>query len=243
MHLIKLNAIDSTNSYLRSRYLNEDLDDFTVITASEQTSGRGQMGTVWESEPGKNIMLSVFKKIDCLAIEQQFYVSMASSLAVLKSLKKMQIPSLFVKWPNDILSDNRKICGVLIESVIRKQKLDAVIVGIGLNVNQTKFNENIAASSLKSLTGITYNLDEVLHDLLIEVKHYVSLLEEGKLEEISEEYHKHLFRKEKPSTFKDSNDNLIMGFIKGVSNTGRLQVLLEDEVLKEFDMKEIKLMY
>ncbi|NER18401.1 biotin--[acetyl-CoA-carboxylase] ligase [Spongiivirga citrea] len=243
MHLIKLNAIDSTNSYLRKRYLDGDLQDFTVVSAAEQTSGRGQMGTVWESDPGKNLMLSVFKKIDCLAIEQQFYVSMASSLAVLKTLKKKQIPSLSVKWPNDILSDNRKICGVLIESIIRKQKLDAIIVGIGLNVNQTTFNKNFPASSLKNLTGVNYNLDEVLHDLLEEVKHYVSLLVESKLDEISQEYHQHLFRKEKPSTFKDQNDNLIMGFIKGVSNSGRLQVLLEDEVLKEFDMKEIKLMY
>jgi len=92
MHLIKLNAIDSTNSYLRKQYLDGDLQDFTVVSATEQTSGRGQMGTVWESEPGKNLMVSVFKKIDCLAIEQQFYVSMASSLAVLKTLKKKQIP-------------------------------------------------------------------------------------------------------------------------------------------------------
>jgi len=116
--------------------MDQDLKDFTVVSANEQTNGRGQMGTVWESEPSKNLMVSVFKKIDCLAIDQQFYVSMASSLAVLKTLKKIQIPNLSVKWPNDILSDNRKICGVLIESIVRKQQLDAIIVGIGLNVNQ-----------------------------------------------------------------------------------------------------------
>lgn len=223
--------------------MDQDLKDFTVVSANEQTNGRGQMGTVWESEPSKNLMVSVFKKIDCLAIDQQFYVSMASSLAVLKTLKKIQIPNLSVKWPNDILSDNRKICGVLIESIVRKQQLDAIIVGIGLNVNQTEFAKDIPASSLKSLTGITYNLDEILHKLLNEVAHYVSFLEESKLEEISKEYHQHLFRKGKPSTFKNKNEDLIMGFIQGVSPTGRLQVLLEDKVLKEYDMKEISLMY
>lgn len=243
MHIIKLNAIDSTNSYLRKRYLDKELEDFTVATANEQTHGRGQMGTTWESESGKNLTLSVFKKINCLAIDQQFYVSMASSLAVLKTLKKMQIHGLSVKWPNDILSDNQKLCGVLIESIVRKQELDAIIVGIGLNVNQTYFSKGINASSLKNITGMHYNIDEVLHDLLIEVKKYVVLLVENKLQQISDEYHNHLFRKDKPSTFKDKKGNLIMGFIKGVSNTGRLQVLLEDEVMKEFDMKELQLMY
>ncbi len=161
MHIIKLNATDSTNSHLRRLYLNQNVEDYTVVQSDFQTQGRGQMGTSWASVKGKNLTFSVFRKIYCLKVEQQFYVSMAISLAVLKALKGMQIPFLSVKWPNDILSDNQKICGVLIESVIKKQQLDAAIIGIGLNVNQVDFERELNASSLKSLTGITYNLDEV----------------------------------------------------------------------------------
>ena len=147
-----------------------------------------------------------------------------------------------IKWPNDLLFEGKKICGILIENVI-KNKLNSTIIGIGINVNQTEFNNLHKASSLKMITGIHYNLDEILHSIIKNTKYYSSILEEGKYEDVKNEYEMSLFRKNKPSTFKDEKGELFPGFIKGVTKYGKLQVLMEDEIVKKFDLKEIQLLY
>ncbi|MEM6722365.1 MAG: biotin--[acetyl-CoA-carboxylase] ligase [Bacteroidota bacterium] len=243
MKIIKLDAIDSTNTYLRQLSLKEKLTDFTVVTAAAQTAGKGQMGTKWDSEKGKNLTFSVFKKVSCLENEEQFYISMATSLAIYKALKHFQIPKLAIKWPNDILSENRKICGILIENVIQNSKMTAAIIGIGVNVNQTDFDIHFNASSLKNITGVHFDLDEVMFHIAAQLKKYATLVTDRAFETLKMEYESLLFRKDKPSTFKDTDGKLFMGFIQGVSEDGKLNVLLEDEILTAFDLKEIRLMY
>ena len=243
MNLIKLDAIDSTNTYLKGLISKNDVEDYTVVLANSQTNGRGQMGTNWVSEASKNLTFSVFKKINCLNNDEQFYLSIATSLAVFKALKKFNIPALKIKWPNDILSANHKICGILIENVIKNGKMSAAIIGIGININQVDFNGVMNASSLKKITGIVYDKEEVLSKIINQIEKYERLILNRNFKELKEEYEHFLFRKEKPSTFKDKNGDLFMGFIKGISGKGLLQVLLEDNVLKEFDLKEIKLLY
>jgi len=243
MHIIKLNAIDSTNTYLKQISSLETLEDYTIVTAKHQTLGRGQMGTIWDSEKGKNLMCSVFKKDYVVSIENQFYISMATSLAIIKALQSFSVPKLYVKWPNDILSENKKICGILIENVIKNNKLEASIIGIGLNVNQTEFKSLPNASSLRIITGTVSNLDELLQRVIENLKYYFNSLETESLNVLKSEYEKRLFRKDKPSTFKNSHGDIFAGFIKGISSLGKLQVVLEDDVLKEFDLKEIQLLY
>ncbi len=243
MKIIKLDAIPSTNALLREKSTKEKLDDYTIVMARKQTAGRGQMGTSWESEEGKNITISVFKKISCLRNHEQFYISMAVSLSLLQAIRGFYLPKLSIKWPNDILSDSEKIGGILIENVIRKRSLDAAIIGIGLNVNQITFKGLPSASSLKKIMGIHFSLDEVLARILSNLTAYATRLEERDFEGLHQEYHHHLFRKDKPSTFKGLDNQIFMGFIKGVSPQGKLKVLMEDEVLKEFGLKELKLLY
>lgn len=243
MKIIKLDAIDSTNTYLRQLSLEEKLEDFTIVTATSQTAGKGQMGTKWSSEEGKNLTFSVFKKVSCLENEEQFYISMATSLAIYNALKHFQIPKLAIKWPNDILSENQKICGILIESVIQNSKMTAAIIGIGLNVNQTTFEVNLNATSLKKITGVHLDLDEVMFYIAAQLKKYSILITDRSFTELKLEYESLLFRKDKPSTFKKTNGDLFMGFIQGVADDGKLNVLLEDEIMTAFDLKEIKLMY
>ena len=243
MNLIKLDAIDSTNSYLKELSTEKSIEDYTVILANYQTSGRGQMGTKWSSQSGKNLTFSVFKKINYLNNDEQFYISIAVSLAVFKALKQFNIPELKIKWPNDILSANQKICGILIETIIKSNRIKAAIIGIGLNVNQTSFPGAINASSLKQITGIIYDRDEILNHITSQMAIHVNLIYEGKFEELKGEYEQYLFRKEKPSTFKSSDGELFMGYIKGITNKGLLNVMLEDNAIKEFDLKEIKLLY
>lgn len=187
-------------------------------------------------------MFSVFKDLSMHVVEFPFYISMAISLAVFKAFKTLNIPDLHIKWPNDILSADKKICGILIENVI-KNKLDYTIIGVGVNVNQTNFEHLPKASSLKNITGIHYDLDEILHLILKYTKEYSSLLEHEKYDFVKNEYENNLFRKNKPSTFRDADGNLFSGFVKGVTKYGKLQVILEDEIVKKYDLKEITLMY
>jgi BirA family biotin operon repressor/biotin-[acetyl-CoA-carboxylase] ligase len=242
MRIIKLNAIDSTNSFLKEMISKEVVADYTIVVTEHQTKGRGQMGTVWNSDKDKNLMFSLFKDLSMHDVEYPFYISMAISLAILKTLKALNIPDLRIKWPNDILSANKKICGILIENVI-KNKLNSTIIGIGVNVNQTKFINLPKASSLKNITGIYYNLDEILKSIIKNTKYYSSLLQDEKYDVVKDEYEANLFRKNKPSTFKNTEGVLFSGFIKGVTKYGKLQVVLEDEIVKKFNLKEITLLY
>ena len=184
----------------------------------------------------------MFKDLSIHVVEFPFYISMAISLAIFKTLKTLNIPDLSIKWPNDILSADKKICGILIENVI-KNKLNSTIIGVGVNVNQTNFQELPQASSLKNITGVHYNLDEVLQRIIKYTKEYSSVLQQGDYEAVKNEYEANLFRKNKPSTFKNAEGDLFSGFIKGVTKYGKLQVILEDEIVKKFDLKEITLLY
>lgn len=243
MHILKLNAIDSTNQYLKELSLSKVIEDFTVVWAHEQQKGKGQMGAKWVSEPGKNLTFSVLKQHCDLNIKDQFLLNICVSLAILDVLQRLSIPNLSVKWPNDILSGTTKICGILVENTLIGNQIQASIIGIGLNVNQLTFNNLTNVSSLKLLLGQTLNLEELLKSIIEDLKAKFSDLENHKYEALTTAYEKNLFRKDKPSTFTDENDKIFMGFIRNVSKEGKLIVELEDAILKEFDLKEIRLMY
>jgi BirA family transcriptional regulator, biotin operon repressor / biotin---[acetyl-CoA-carboxylase] ligase len=243
MYIIKLDAIDSTNSYLKAMTAAKLPKDYTIVVTESQTQGRGQMGTVWKADNGKNLTVSVFKKVSFIKIEQQFYISMVVSIAIYDTLKALNIPHLHIKWPNDILSANKKLCGILIENVIKNNKLHGSIIGFGLNVNQKNFIDLPQASSLSKLTGITYNKDEILTKILDSLKSNFTLLEAKKFAFIKTQYEQLLFRKDKPSTFQCSSSKTFSGIIKGVTDQGQLRVWTEDDIIKTFDFKEVTLMY
>ncbi|PKB43397.1 BirA family biotin operon repressor/biotin-[acetyl-CoA-carboxylase] ligase [Cellulophaga sp. RHA19] len=243
MQIIKLNATNSTNEYLKELIVSTSLDDFTVVAAEKQIQGRGQMGTQWLAEPGKNLTFSVLKKSEGLEVADQFLLNMCVSLAVFEALKELNIPNLAVKWPNDILSANSKICGILIENILTGSKIQSSIIGIGLNVNQLEFNNLPNVSSLKLLRGETFNLDEVLSGILTKLKKYLTADYLNSPDALRALYQEIMFRVDKPSTFKSKEGELFMGFIKGVSSSGRLIVLLEDNIFKEYNLKEIQLLY
>ena len=141
------------------------------------------------------------------------------------------------------MSENKKICGILIENVVKQNRFYESLIGIGLNVNQTDFNNLPMASSLKIISGRLYNLDEVAHVIIKNLKHYFLLLKREQFDVLKAEYESYLFRKDKPSTFLDSEGLVFSGFIKNVSETGSLQVLLEDDIVKEYEFKTITLLY
>lgn len=243
MYIIKLDAIASTNSYLKEISLSKTPKDFTVVVANEQTEGRGQMGTHWQAEASKNLTFSMFKNVSFLDVSDQFYISMAVASGVVNGLNELLIPKLSIKWPNDILSENKKIAGILIENVIKQNKLLGSVIGIGLNVNQKHFNDLPNASSLHLIKGILYNKEEVLHILLKHIEEALNSLDSKNFKTIKEAYEAQLFRIKKPSTFKTPTDQLFSGFIEGITDDGKLKLRLEDEIIKKFDLKEIQLLY
>jgi len=219
------------------------IDDFTTVVTDQQRMGRGQMGTHWQSETGKNLTFSVLKHFDDFKAIDRFQLNIFTSLALVAALKELQVPNIAIKWPNDILSGTSKICGILIENTLSGDKIQHAIIGIGLNVNQNTFDNLENVSSLKLLLGRNLNLDELLDQILVHLKKEFQNLETHTESSFWKSYENLLFRKDKPSTFSDKEGNIFMGFIRGVSKNGKLKVTLEDDILKEFDLKELKLLY
>lgn len=243
MHLIKLDATDSTNAYLRRLLLSNTLKDYTVVTTRQQEHGRGQMGTRWQSEAGKNLTFSVLRNHLNLPVGDSFVLNLCASLAIYSVLKQHKVPELSIKWPNDILSGRSKICGILIENSLLGSKINTSIIGVGLNVNQVYFKKLQNVSSLRLVLGKTFELDVLLRDIVNQLKRRFLGFEEKNAAHLWHAYDNVLFRKGKPSTFEDKDGERFMGLIKGVSKDGRLNVALENAVLKTFDLKEVKLLY
>jgi BirA family biotin operon repressor/biotin-[acetyl-CoA-carboxylase] ligase len=239
MRIIKLNAIDSTNSFLKEMAQSSLLENFTVIVAKEQTKGRGQMGTSWLSEANKNLLCSVFVRFDSFPIKNQVLVNYAVSIAIVNVLNKYKLSKVTIKWPNDILSSNKKMCGLLIENVMQKDEIKSSIIGIGLNVNQINFPINFNATSILKEINKETNIDDFLNQLIAELKIQISYITNSSTNVLKKNYLKYLYKKNIPTMFKDSKGVLFMGKIIDVSIEGKLQIELEDESIKEFGIKEV----
>lgn len=243
MHLIKVNAINSTNSFARELFREKPQLPLTCIVAKKQLEGRGQRGSTWDAEEGKNLTFSVVLPRPDVSPSQQFLLSAAVAISLLKSLEKLELPQLKIKWPNDILSANQKIAGILIENILADGKIAASILGIGLNVNQERFENLPQAASMKMVTATEQDLDLVLQTVLQDLEKNLSGISNDKAQAIIKDYEKYLFRRGIPSTFKLPHGQLITGMINGITPQGKLLVKDEEEKIKEFDLKEVALCY
>jgi len=242
MKLVKLDAIDSTNEFLKVLSLQKDVDNFTVVSAENQTHGKGQMGSVWSTESGKNLIMSVLIK-DCVAeISQLFQLNIAVSLSVIEALKELQIPNLSIKWPNDIMSDAKKIGGILIENTIKSDGTIQSIVGLGLNVNQTKFENLPRATSLALLCNDFFDKELLLVSIVENLKSKTRHLNTNAAA-FKKNYENWLFKKGVPMPFENQSGIRFMGIIQGTNATGKLEILLENDSIVDFDIKEVQMLY
>lgn len=242
MKLIKLDAIDSTNEFLKGLSSNQLLENFTVVTAENQTKGKGQMGSSWLSEPGKNLIMSVLVKDLLQDSSQLFSINKIIAVSVIEALQAFNIPELSIKWPNDIMSYNKKIGGILIENILKNNGVIQSIVGLGLNVNQTDFDQLPKASSLAVICKTTFDKDEILLKIMDVLQCNCLLWNNGDIL-FSSKYSDLLFKIGLPMPFLDQKEQKFMGIIQGVSPNGKLQILLEDDTISEFDIKEIQMLY
>jgi BirA family biotin operon repressor/biotin-[acetyl-CoA-carboxylase] ligase len=200
------------------------------------------MGSKWVSESGKNLIMSVLVKDFLYDNEQVFNISIIVSLAVIKTLKELDIPDLSIKWPNDIMSYNKKIGGILIENTIKSDGRIVSVVGLGLNVNQINFELLPNASSMAVISGKSFDKN-ILPELIVGKIQQKIESWQTKSTDFWKKYYNTLFRKGVPMPFKNLQNQNFMGIIQGVSSVGKLQVLLEDDSVSEFDIKEIQMLY
>ena len=241
MYLYKLDAIPSTNSYLKDLVKNEVLESFTVVSAEFQTKGRGQMETVWYSSEGSNLLFSILIKFKGVLAADQFFLNCAVSLAILEALKPYDLPELRVKWPNDIMADNKKLGGMLIENSLLSGQIRYTIVGIGLNVNEEKFPPELPkAISMYQILGKKTDRDILLQELVEKIKLYAALFESGQYKRLLREYKENLYKFGRPAMFETAAGEILMGKIIDVEPGGSLVLELQDETQRCFRFKEIK---
>ncbi len=243
MQYIKVLATDSTNTDLKRRLRAHREMGNTCLMAQQQTQARGQYGTKWESEPHKNLTVSILLKDLNLPASLAFKINALVSLAIIKFLQQKNDTGIYsIKWPNDILSGNQKICGILIENILYGKNISHSIIGIGLNVNQDRFHTLTHATSLKNITGQTHDLDKLMIELTERVETEVLSKLDDSLSSILSAYKKLLFRLHKTSLFSFPEGPQQKGIIQGVNNLGQLEVLFGNQ-LRNFNLKEIKLHY
>lgn len=254
---------DSTNLAAREK----EYPNGTVVLAERQTAGRGQRGNRWSSAPGENLTFSVVLHPDFLPAQRQFYLSKAVSLALADTLegflggtaapqengpeasgdaapnKGKASAGVFIKWPNDIYVNDRKIVGILIENDLSGETLARSIVGIGLNVNQTRFPAELPnPTSLALETGTVYGLTEVLDAFYLRLSRRYDQLGRGDVAGIDRDYLGRIFRLGSESRFADGRSGeAFRGTITGVRPSGELEVRHSaDGRTKRYLFKEIE---
>ena len=188
--IIWLDSTDSTNNEVKRRF--EALDNLSVVSALEQTKGRGQHGNTWLSMPGENLTFSLIVKDFRIKANEQSAISQATALSLTKLLGRHGIEAR-IKWPNDIYAGDNKICGILIENSLKGMEIDWSIIGIGLNVNQTSFPEHLPnPTSMRLCTENSnpYNTRTILEEYIeIFTGYYREYLNgNGSLEKLEQEF-------------------------------------------------------
>lgn len=237
--LTRLKVIASTNSYLAELAVDKKLAEGSLVMAEEQLVGRGQGGTEWYSEKGKNFLGSFLFYPSFLNTSDFFMLNKAFSLATVSALGKLTGEHFSVKWPNDIYYRYKKVAGILIENTVSGQSFSSCIFGIGLNVNQDHFTDYLPNPvSLKQITGKTYDLDDVKNELCNELESKYLQLKAGQHLQLSEMYMKKLYQYEKWNLYQ-SAEGVFTGKIIGVEKSGRLIIENENGSMKSYALKEI----
>ena len=187
----------STSSLLRETY-DDNLPHLFTIRTDFQTAGRGQAGNSWESEKGKNLLFSTLLRYPEVEAADQWRLSMLVAVAVREAIASILSPIAYrlspitIKWPNDIYYNDQKLVGILIENTLSGGHIAYNIAGIGINVNQTQWLSNAPnPMSMKQITGEEYDVENLLNAFLEAIQRW----ETASMEQLREEYIKHLYRR------------------------------------------------
>lgn len=231
-HVIKFEQIDSTNNYLKNSY--KLLNNFTFVTANYQTNGKGRNERTWLSNKGENLMFSFLIK-DQQLLKKFSALSIICAVEVAKLLEGYGINSVSIKWPNDVLINKKKACGILLEGQI----LEYIAVGVGLNVNQKAFPEGLRrpATSLSIEAKKDFNIDEIEQKLFSNIVHNLSNLNEEQCLDYFRSHNYLLNKRVKVLV----NDQPFIGEVTGIDANYFLQIKTSDMLL-HIDSGEIEIL-
>ncbi len=226
----------STNELLKSISRKEDYPEGFFIYTDYQTSGKGQGINRWESKKGKNILFSILLFPKHILTSEQFIISQIVSIAILDVLSDI-VPNVKIKWPNDIYVNDKKIAGILIENTIQGSVINKTIIGIGINVNQTKFTSYAPnPTSLKLITKKSYNRKNLIFRIIQKIfECYFS----ADYETIKMQYFNKLYRGEGYYPYSGEGETF-RAKITEVLNDGRLVLLNEEGESKIYGFKEVE---
>ncbi len=239
INYIEVDEVVSTNDHLKMLAIEDELPEGAVVVAQCQKNGRGQGGNFWESTAGKNLIFSLLLRPSFLKAEDMFMISKVVSLGIIGYLKGID-KHFTIKWPNDIYYRNKKLGGILIENQLLGSKLNFMIVGIGININQDIFESDAPNPiSLKNIFNKKFALNECLNGILISIGLWYNRLGNGETDKISEAYFSYLYRNSSYHEYRAGNRTFIAKIVS-VDNDGRLNLTTYDGEKKSFYFKEVE---
>ena len=237
---LHLTSTESTNAFLLEKAETQNVENF-VVYADNQSQGRGMGSNTWEAEPFKNLTFSLALNSSFVNVANQFQISQAVAVALHQSLSfYLDTNRLFIKWPNDILFDNSKLSGVLISNILKDNKMDLSVVGIGVNVNQIQFQDwPTHPISMKMVSGKDFDLEEILHNVVDSIYNNMESLRSGGYSSINDYYLSRLYRYRQWAGYLVDNQEKQL-FMEGLDNFGRLVLRDKDSVEHVFDVKQVR---
>ncbi len=247
--------VDSSNNYAIARLQSGEAEHGTVYFALEQSAGKGQRGKTWISHPNENVIMSAIIQPYRLLLDQQFQLSVAVALACYDFFKNFASEEFTkIKWPNDLYWQDRKAGGILIESAVGKKESGVgsrfrgndgsgaewlwAVVGIGININQTEFEEfSTKAVSLKQITGKDWDVEALTRELCACLENRYQGLIAGDAYDQLKEYNSHLYKRNETVRLKKANA-VFETTIISVSQKGKL--ITRDTMEREFDWGEVE---
>jgi BirA family biotin operon repressor/biotin-[acetyl-CoA-carboxylase] ligase len=237
--IIHIKETDSTNNYLKQLASEQKPDEGFAVWADFQSAGKGQRGNSWESVTGKNLLFSTILYPGMVKAGEQFILSQVISLAVAGCLKKYT-NGITIKWPNDIYWREKKICGILLENTLVDDRIGQCVAGIGININQSEFKSNAPNPiSLAQITGISYNPEVILDEVLNNISSYYDTIKAGKSDKVVKLYKESLFRRAGYHLYNDEKTDFLAR-IKDIEPSGILVLETEDNSERHFAFKEVK---
>lgn len=208
----------------------------TVIYTDFQSHGKGQRGNRWESETSKNILISTILETGFVEASDFFDLTIITSLAIHDFISEYVKQGIKIKWPNDMYYGNNKIGGILIENYIKQNVIEWCILGVGINVNQGKFQEKNAIS-MSNICGQEFDREELINVLLQKLETRYYQLEKGITKSLKREYLENLYWKDEIHVFQ-SEGTYFNGKIIGIESSGKLKMEVE-EGERIFGFKEV----
>lgn len=231
--------------------------EILLITADEQTAGRGQRGTTWESAKGQNLTFNIGWRpatdSPWPAANEQFLVSEITALAVLraieetlsKNLDSLPVDNLKIKWPNDIYFGDCKICGMLLEHQLSGKHIAASIAGIGININQAIFGTLAgreegrgAPISLRQIIGKDVSREGVLEAFVRHFEDGIRMLQEGRYDDVEHAFTTLLYRRTGWHLYRDVEGEFL-GEFASIARNGILTLRKQNGTLHSYAFKEV----